>query len=89
MLGLQAGPMLSGTAPAESVLGWPDLGVLKVQAVARCDYPLPGMFLLKLVMVIVANALADLVCIAINPRLRAHGQSARCPRHRRRGGSRA
>lgn len=74
VLGLQIGLMLSGAVLTETVFSWPGLGVLTVQAVAQRDYPLLlGMFLLTSVMVIAANVLADLVYLAINPRLRGNG----------------
>lgn len=69
--GMAIGFVLSGTVLTEVVFSYPGLGSLLYGAVQSEDYALlQGILLIVVVAVLVANVLADLALIAIDPRLR-------------------
>lgn len=68
--GLQLGGLLAGAVVTETVFAWPGIGSLTVAAIERRDYPLlQGCVLLVGLVYVVANALTDLACAALDPRL--------------------
>lgn len=68
---LNAGFVVSGAITVETVFSWPGLGLLAYQAVRGPDVPLlQAVFLLFAIAVVVANALADVVVAAADPRSR-------------------
>lgn len=70
-LGLHLGGILSGSVIVENVFAWPGLGRMCVNAVAARNYPMiQGYILLMAILFVVANLLSDLVCAALNPKLR-------------------
>lgn len=69
--GMAIGFVLSGTVLTEVVFSYPGLGSLLYGAVQSEDYALlQGILLIVVVAVLVANVLADLALILIDPRLR-------------------
>ena len=71
VLGLELGTLVGGVVVIEQVFGWSGVGWLALTAVKNRDYPLlQGIVLLVAVGVSVANLLADLTYIVIDPRLR-------------------
>jgi peptide/nickel transport system permease protein len=65
------GSVVGGVIFIESVFSWPGIGRLTYDAVLNRDFPvLQGVFLLTSAAVIVLNLLADLVIIALDPRMR-------------------
>lgn len=71
LLGYSIGNLLSGSALVETVLAWPGLGQLVVQAVfARDADVILAAVLLSAALLIVGNALADLLLMANDPRAR-------------------
>jgi peptide/nickel transport system permease protein len=67
---LQLGYLLGGTILVESVFNYPGIGLLTYQAVFQRDYPvLQGAFLVLTVTVVVANLIADLLYIKLDPRV--------------------
>jgi len=69
--GLQAGALLAGAIITETVFAWPGVGRLLVQAIAARDYPLvQGCVLVVGCSYVAVNALTDLVCGALDPRVR-------------------
>ncbi|RDV80947.1 ABC transporter permease subunit, partial [Ammonifex thiophilus] len=60
-----------GTVLVENVFAYPGLGMLLRESVRVQDYPLmQGIFLVLALAVLLANALADLACHYLDPRLR-------------------
>jgi peptide/nickel transport system permease protein len=69
-LGLQAGLVFTGAVVTEIVFAWPGVGMLTMNAILQRDYPLIlGIFVLISLCVIAANALADLMYSAVDPRI--------------------
>lgn len=68
---LSLGFIVGGTLVTEMVFSYPGIGYLLYQAVSAKDYPLmQGIFLIITLSVLVANMLADLAYIALDPRTR-------------------
>ncbi|NTU78973.1 MAG: ABC transporter permease [Chloroflexales bacterium] len=72
LIALTLGFTVSGSILIESVFSWPGLGSVVYEAVGRRDYPmLQGAFLLFTVSVVLANMVADLLIVALDPRVRS------------------
>ncbi len=68
---LYVGLVMGGAIQVETVFSWPGLGRLVYDAVLRRDYPLlESSFLVFAVTVIVANYLADIAYMLLDPRVR-------------------
>jgi peptide/nickel transport system permease protein len=68
---LSLGFVVSGALLTEIVFSYPGIGFALLQAVDNLDYPLmEGIFLLIVVAVLVANFLADLAYVVLDPRVR-------------------
>lgn len=71
LFGLSFPFLLGGAVVVESVFGWPGMGKITVDAIFTRDYPLIiACTLVSGFMVIVGNILADILCAAIDPRIR-------------------
>ncbi|ACY14036.1 ABC transporter permease [Haliangium ochraceum] len=71
---LSLGFILGGTLLVELVFSYPGLGFLLFRAVMAKDYPLlQGIFLIITIAVLVANLLADVAYLALDPRTRKDG----------------
>lgn len=71
LLGLSIGGLLSASLIAESVIGWPGLGPLFLDAVSAHDFPLiAGTVLLSSLCLILGNLAADLLLPLCDPRIR-------------------
>jgi peptide/nickel transport system permease protein len=71
ILGLEFGTVLVGAVLVETIFGWPGLGRLFYDAISKRDFPLlTGSFIFTAVIVVLVNALTDLVCAVLDPRLR-------------------
>lgn len=69
---LSLGFVVSGSLLTEIVFNYPGIGYALVQAVDNKDYPvIQGLFLIITVAVLVANFLADLVYVILDPRVRS------------------
>jgi peptide/nickel transport system permease protein len=69
--GMALGFVLSGSLLTEIVFSYPGLGFLLLESVQNQDYPtLQGLFLCITTAVLVANALVDVVLLALDPRAR-------------------
>jgi peptide/nickel transport system permease protein len=74
LLGLEIGALLGGAVLTEAVFGWPGLGSLLADAIARRDYPvLQGCVLLIALAYVLAGTLAELAYGALDPRVREGG----------------
>jgi peptide/nickel transport system permease protein len=71
---LSLGFIVGGTLLVEIVFSYPGLGFLLFRAVSSKDYPLmQGIFLVITVSVLVANLLADIAYLLLDPRTRKEG----------------
>jgi len=71
---LALGFIVGGTFLVEIVFSYPGLGFLLFRAVGAKDYPLmQGIFLIVTIAVLVANFLADVVYLLLDPRTRKEG----------------
>jgi peptide/nickel transport system permease protein len=71
---LSLGFVVSGTLVMELVFSYPGIGYALFQAINAHDYPLmQGIFLVITVSVLVANIIADMVYVWLDPRTRQEG----------------
>ncbi len=71
---LGLGASVGGNVVVESVFAWPGIGRLLVQAVQGADYPLAeGAFILIAAVLVVMNAVADLLYSTLDPRVVRRG----------------
>ncbi|QFP76687.1 ABC transporter permease [Deinococcus sp. AJ005] len=71
MIGLDIGVFMGGVVVVESVFGWPGLGRLVWDAIRVVDIPvIVGVVIFSAVVITLANLLADLVQLALDPRIR-------------------
>ena len=72
IIALNLGFTVAGALQIETVFSWPGLGGAIYEAVQRRDYPmLQGAFLLLAISVVIANTLADLLYLTLDPRVKA------------------
>lgn len=63
--------LLSGALIVETIFVWPGIGLLNFDAIQKQDYPLiMGITLYITIVVILCNLLSDILCIAVDPRIR-------------------
>jgi peptide/nickel transport system permease protein len=71
MFALQLGAVLGGAVITETVFDWPGLGLLTIEAIQRRDYPLvQGCVLIIAAFYVLANLLADVLGLWLDPRQR-------------------
>lgn len=71
---LSLGFIVGGTLVTEIVFSYPGIGFALFQAIGAKDYPLmQGIFLIITLSVLVANMLADLIYVLLDPRTRQEG----------------
>jgi peptide/nickel transport system permease protein len=74
LLAMDLGFLLGGALFVEIVFSINGIGLLLYNALLGRDYPLiQGIFFLLMVSVLILNSLADLVCLAVDPRTREKG----------------
>lgn len=72
IIALDLGIALGGMIQIETIFSWPGVGRLMFDAIGQRDYPvLQGVFLLLAIGVIVANFLADVTYVYLDPRVKA------------------
>lgn len=70
-IGLVAASLLTGTIVVENVFIWPGVGQLVSQAITGRDFAVVEAILLMFAVIyVLANLVTDLLCLALNPRLR-------------------
>ena len=75
-LGMSLPKLMAGTFVVETIFAWPGLGWLCVTAIFNRDFPvIQAYVLLMAVMFVGCNLLVDILCAAIDPRLRNRGQA--------------
>lgn len=73
---ISLGFVVGGSLLTEIVFAYPGIGYLLYNAVINEDYPLmQGIFFIIVVCVIVANFVADLVYVLVDPRIRRSGEA--------------
>jgi ABC-type dipeptide/oligopeptide/nickel transport system permease component len=78
ILGMVVAEVFSGSVIIEQVFSIPGIGRLLIAAIMSRDYPLIQALMVYIAFVVVAaNALADIVIIIIDPRIRAASRAAR------------
>lgn len=71
IIGTRVGFLFSGAVLVETVFAWPGLGTLLVESARAQDHPvILGLVLLVALSVVIANLVTDLICAAVDPRLR-------------------
>ena len=71
MIGLDIGVFMGGVVVVESVFGWPGLGRLVWDAIRVVDIPvIVGVVIFSALIITLANLLADLMQLLIDPRIR-------------------
>ncbi len=71
LIGIDLGVLLGGTVVTEYIFAWPGLGRELLQAILEVDLPLIlGVVLVSAVAIAIANLLADLAHLWVDPRLR-------------------
>ncbi|MCY0876952.1 MAG: ABC transporter permease [Firmicutes bacterium] len=74
---MSLGFVVSGAILVELVFSYPGMGNLLYSAVSNEDFPLmQGIFLMIVVCVVVANFLADVLSVVLDPRIRRGGSGA-------------
>lgn len=69
--GVAGGFLVVGAVVVESVFAWPGMGQLALQSVASRDLPVIQAFVaVAAVLIVLANLVADLVAVLVDPRLR-------------------
>lgn len=70
MAGVQVSAMLGGSVIIESVFGWPGLGMLAYEALFARDLNLLlGIFFLSSILVVLTNAVVDVIYTLVDPRI--------------------
>ncbi|HLL73850.1 MAG TPA: ABC transporter permease [Pyrinomonadaceae bacterium] len=83
IFGYSLGGVLSGSVVVETVLGWPGLGSLSVEAARHRDVPLlMAVVMLTATAVLLGNLVADILLRLNDPRLREEGDRRAAPRPR-------
>ncbi|QCC85792.1 ABC transporter permease subunit [Desulfovibrio desulfuricans] len=74
-LGMSLPKLMAGTFVVETIFAWPGLGWLCVTAIFNRDFPvIQAYVLLMAVLFVGCNLLVDILCAAIDPRLRTREQ---------------
>lgn len=71
MIGIDIGQFMGGVVVVEAVYGWPGIGQLAWQAIQQADVPIiMGVTLVPSLAIVLGNLLADIVALALDPRIR-------------------
>jgi len=74
LLAVQSPLLVTGAIITETIFGWNGIGLLLYNSVLKSDYPvIQGVFILTIVIVVVANLLADIAYAFLDPRIRYGG----------------
>lgn len=77
LAGSSFGAMLAGSAVVEAIFSWQGLGFYALEAISAKDYPVVQAYVVWCALVfLIANAVADLLAFALDPRL-VDGRGAR------------
>jgi peptide/nickel transport system permease protein len=71
LVGLDLGVLLSGAVVTEAIFAWPGIGREVLRSIIDFDLPLIiGTVMVSAIAIALANLLVDVVCVALDPRLR-------------------
>ncbi len=71
LVGLNVGFIISGSMIIETIFSVNGMGMLTYQAIAARDYPtLQGCLFITALAVVIANIITDIICVAIDPKVR-------------------
>jgi dipeptide transport system permease protein len=71
VIGLQVSILMTGAILTETIFSWPGIGKWLLESIYRRDYPVvQGGVLLIASIVILVNAMVDVLYAVINPRIR-------------------
>ena len=71
LLAVQSPLLISGAIITETIFGWNGLGLLLYNSILSSDYPvIQGVFVLTIIVVVMANLLADIAYGILDPRVR-------------------
>jgi ABC-type dipeptide/oligopeptide/nickel transport system permease component len=71
LMALQFGTLLAGAVITEAVFAWPGIGSLALNSIIQRDYPVvQAIVVLGSVAIVVANLVADMLYVVLDPRLR-------------------
>jgi peptide/nickel transport system permease protein len=71
VIGLDLPHLFTGAVVTETIFAWPGMGRLFFDSLLARDYPVEmGLLMITATLVILSNLLADLVCAALDPRIR-------------------
>lgn len=77
MVGMNMGFIVSGSLVIENIFSIKGMGSLMAQAITARDYPvLQGCLLVSAVVIVAANLLTDLLCVALDPKVRCRVHEA-------------
>ena len=91
MLGMDVAIAFGGALFIETVFALPGVGAMLYEAATRLDLPvIMGVFLVISFVVVIANLIADIVCMVLDPRMHvsrvaSYGKEQRPPTSRARG----
>jgi peptide/nickel transport system permease protein len=78
LMGFSLAGMLSGSLIVEVVCGWPGLGPLILEATLSRDlYLVIGGIMFSALFMVGGNLVADIMLVAVDPRIRKEGANAR------------
>jgi nickel transport system permease protein len=70
--GMHIGEIMGGAVVAEVIFAWPGVGRYAVSAIYNRDFPVMQCFILMMTVIFVlCNLITDIVCAALDPRIRA------------------
>lgn len=76
MAGVQVSAMLGGSVIIESVFGWPGLGLLAFESLFARDLNLLlGIFFLSSILVVITNAIVDVIYTMVDPRIQLRSKT--------------
>ncbi len=74
LLAVHSPLLVSGAIITETVFSWNGMGLLLYESVLKSDYPvIQGIFILTIIVVVIANLLADIAYAFLDPRIRRGG----------------
>ena len=71
MIGFSFAGLLAGAVVIEQIFNIPGIGNLAITSILKRDYPvIQGILLFIAMIFIIVNMVTDILCVAVNPRIR-------------------
>ncbi|MBV6759075.1 ABC transporter permease [Rhodococcus opacus] len=75
LLAIELGSLFGGAVITETVFSWPGLGTLTLRAISQRDFPVvQGVVAYVVIIFVIATLLAEVISLAVDPRLRVRTQ---------------